>query len=53
MIKDNDVIKRALVSLAIEQTLIEIGNATYEKVARNLFEKYHVIFLIVMIIQNI
>src|SRR6267143_6866655 len=41
MDKDYSIIRKSLVSLAIEQTLIEIGGHTLETVTRRLFEKYH------------
>jgi len=37
----NDQIKKALVSLAIEQTLLEFGTPALEKVSKKLFEDYH------------
>ena len=36
-----DQIKNALVTLAIEQTLLEIGPPALEKVSNKLFEEYH------------
>ena len=32
--------KKALVSLAIEITMLEIGKETYDKVVRDLYKKY-------------
>jgi hypothetical protein len=37
----NDQIKKALVALAIEQTLLEFGPPALEKVSNRLFENYH------------
>jgi hypothetical protein len=37
---DNDLVKKALVSLVIETTLLEIGKETYDKVVRDLHKKY-------------
>lgn len=37
----NGQIKKALVSLAIEQTLIEIGVAVLDQVTKKLYEQYH------------
>ena len=34
-------IKKALVTLAIEQTLLELGTPALEKVSKKLFEDYH------------
>jgi len=39
--KDNFQIKNALVTLAIEQTLLEFGVPALEKVSKKLFEDYH------------
>ena len=39
--EDNYQIKSALVTLAIEQTLLEFGTPTLEKVSKKLFEDYH------------
>ena len=36
-----DVIKKALVSLAIENALFEIGRPVYEKVIESLYKEYH------------
>ena len=41
MTYDNDLIKKALVSLVIETTLLEIGKETYDAVVHTLYEKYH------------
>lgn len=42
MVEGNDEqIKKALVSLAIEQTLLEFGPPALEKVSNKLFEYYH------------
>lgn len=41
MIEASDQIKNALVTLAIEQTLLEIGPPALEKVSNKLFEDYH------------
>ena len=38
---DNDLIKKALVSLVIETTLLEIGKETYDKVVHDLYKKHH------------
>ena len=38
---NNDLLYKALVSLAIETALIEIGKPIYDKVLHDLFEKYH------------
>lgn len=40
MTYDNDLVKKALVSLVIETTLLEIGKETYDKVVRDLHKKY-------------
>ena len=40
----NDDIKKALVSLAIEKALLEIGNATLEKVGNKLYADYKCYF---------
>lgn len=40
----NTQIKKALVSLAIEETLLEMGNATLEEVGHRLYAKYHSYF---------
>ena len=37
----NDQIKKAIVTLAIEQTLLEFGPPALEKVSDKLFEYYH------------
>ena len=37
----DDQIKKALVALAIEHVLLEIGKPVLEKVASNLFHEYH------------
>ena len=37
----DDQIKKALVALAIEQTLLEFGPPALEKVSNKLFEYYH------------
>ena len=37
----SDQIKKALVTLAIEQTLLEFGMPALEKVSNKLFEDYH------------
>jgi hypothetical protein len=41
MTYDNDLIKKALVSLVIETTLLEIGKETYDKVVHDLYKKYY------------
>jgi hypothetical protein len=41
MTYDNDLVKKALVSLVIETTLLEIGKETYDKVAHELNKKHH------------
>ena len=41
MTHNNNLVKKALVSLVIETTLLEIGKETYDKVVYNLYEKYH------------
>ena len=38
---DKDQIKKAIVALAIEQTLLEYGPPALEKVSNKLFEDYH------------
>jgi len=38
---DKDQIKKAIVALAIEQTLLEYGSPALEKVSNKLFEDYH------------
>jgi len=40
MTYDNDLVKRALVSLVIETTLLEIEKETYDKVVHDLHKKY-------------
>ena len=40
MVDSNNIMK-ALVALAIEKTLLDIGKPVYEKVANTLYEKYH------------
>ena len=37
----SDQIKNALVTLAVEQTLLEFGPPALEKVSKKLFEDYH------------
>ncbi|TSA17667.1 MAG: hypothetical protein D4R72_04110 [Nitrosopumilales archaeon] len=41
MTYDNDLVKKALVSLVIETTLLEIGKETYDKVVHDLYQKYY------------
>ncbi len=41
MTYDNDLVKKALVSLVIETTLLEIGKETYDKVVHDLYKKHH------------
>ena len=41
MTHDNDLVKKALVSLVIETTLLEIGKETYDKVVHDLYKKYY------------
>ena len=38
---NNDLVRKAIVCLAIEMALIEIGKPIYDKVLHDLFEKYH------------
>ena len=38
---NNDLVHKAIVCLAIEMALIEIGKPIYDKVLHDLFEKYH------------
>ena len=38
---DNDLVKKALVSLVIETTLLEIEKEMYDKVVHDLYKKYH------------
>ena len=38
---NNDLVHKAIVCLAIEMALIEIGKPIYDKVLNDLFEKYH------------
>ena len=38
---DYDVVRKALVSLAIEKALFEIGKPVYEKVIEALYKEYH------------
>ncbi len=40
LIDSNDIMK-ALVTLAIEKTLLDIGKPVYEKVADRVYKKYH------------
>ena len=41
MTYDNDLVKKALVSLVIETTLLEIGKEMYNKIVHDLYQKYH------------
>ena len=41
MTYDNGLVQKALVSLVIETTLLEIGKETYDKVVHDLHKKYH------------
>lgn len=41
MTYDDDLVKKALVSLVIETTLLEIGKETYDKVVHDLHKKYN------------
>ncbi len=38
---DYDIVKKALVSLAVEKALFEIGKPVYERVIENLYKEYH------------
>ena len=38
---DYDIIRKALVSLAVEKALFEIGKPVYEKVIETLYKEYH------------
>ena len=38
---DSDIIMKALVSLAIEKSLLDIGKPAYEAVSGELYKKYH------------
>ncbi len=38
---DRDQIKKAMVALAIEQTILEVGPSALEKVNNKLFEEHH------------
>ena len=40
MTNDNDLVKKALVSLVIETTLLEIGREAYDKIVHDLYKKY-------------
>lgn len=40
----NGEVKRALVSLAIEKTLLDIGKAAFEEVGKMLYSKYQAYF---------
>ena len=41
MTYNNNLVQKALVSLVIETTLLEIGKETYDKVVHDLYKKYH------------
>ena len=41
MISNYEDVKKALVTLYIEKTLLDIGKPVYEKVTRRLYAKYH------------
>ena len=41
MTYDSDLVQKALVSLVVETTLLEIGKVTYDKVVHDLYKKYH------------
>ena len=41
---DNDLIKKALVSMSIEKALLDIGKEPYDKVVHELYERYHSYF---------
>ena len=38
---DYDIVRKALVSLAVEKALFEIGKPVYEKVIETLYKEYH------------
>ena len=38
---DYDMVRKALVSLAVEKALFEIGKPVYEKVVETLYKEYH------------
>ena len=38
---DSDIIMKALVALAIEKTLLDMGKPAYETVSDRLYRKYH------------
>lgn len=40
----NGEVKKALVSLAIEKTLLDIGKATYDEVGKMLYSRYQAYF---------
>jgi hypothetical protein len=44
LVAHNDLVKKALVSLSIEKALLDVGNETYDKVAHELYERYHSYF---------
>ena len=41
---DINLVKKALVSVSIEKALLDIGKPTYDKVAHDLYERYHSYF---------
>ena len=38
---DYDIVRKALISLAVENALFEIGKPVYEKVIESLYKEYH------------
>jgi hypothetical protein len=38
---EHDIVRKALVSLAVEKALFEIGKPVYEKVIESLYKEYH------------
>jgi hypothetical protein len=41
LLKEDDVVYKALTILAIEKTLLDVGKPTYEKVVSTLNKEYH------------
>jgi hypothetical protein len=44
LVYNNDLVKKALVSMSIEKALLDIEKETYDKVAHELYERYHSYF---------
>jgi len=41
MENNNNLAKKALVTLSMEKTLLDIGKETYDQVAHELYDRYH------------